>query len=80
MKKMIVSVFVKRFLGSFKELFIHILKDRFILFGVLLIPILIFIYALTFLVILALVILVIFIVVPISAVSRTKTLGSLSGK
>jgi len=78
MRKTIRGVF-KRFVGSYRELVIQ-LSNRFILFRVLLLPLLIFVYALTFLVILTVVLIVVLIVVPISAISKAKPLSLLGSR
>jgi hypothetical protein len=72
MKKTITGIF-ERFFGSYGEIYIQFLKNRFILFRVLLIPALVFIYALTFVVILTVVLIVLVIVLPISMISELKT-------
>jgi len=73
MRKTIAGI-AERFIGSYKEIAIEI-SGRFILLRVLLLPVLIFVYALTFIVILTMVLIVILIVVPVSSVSKTNILG-----
>ncbi len=72
MKKTIKGIF-ERFFGSYGEISIQFSKNRSILFRVLLAPILVFIYALTFLVILAVVLIVLLVVLPISVIPKVKT-------
>jgi hypothetical protein len=73
MRKTIAGI-AERFIGSYKEIAIEI-SGRFILLRVLILPVLIFVYALTFIVILTMVLIVILIVVPVSSVSKTNILG-----
>jgi hypothetical protein len=68
---MIIGV-LERFFQSYKALVVEGTNGWNLLFRILLIPVSIFFYALTLLVILSILILVIFITVPIWAVSRIK--------
>lgn len=71
MTKMTIGVF-ERLLESYKVLVIQGSNGWAIPFRVLLIPISIFFYVLTLLVILAIILLVIFIAVPISTISKVR--------
>lgn len=71
MTKMIIGVF-ERLFESYKVLVIQGSNGWAIPFRVLLIPISIFFYALTLLVILAIVLIVILIAVPISTISKVR--------
>ena len=73
MRKTIAGI-AERFIGSYKEIALEI-SGRFILFRVLLLPVLMFVYALTFIVILAMVLIVILVVIPVSSVSRANIPG-----
>jgi hypothetical protein len=68
---MIIGV-LERFFQSYKALVVEGTNGWNLLFRILLIPVSVFFYALTLLVILSILILVIFITVPIWAVSRIK--------
>ncbi|MGQ0793811.1 MAG: hypothetical protein ACT4NX_06950 [Deltaproteobacteria bacterium] len=80
MTKMIWTLFIQRFLASFAELLLRIVKTRLVVYAVFLVPFLIFIYSLTFVVITAMVLIILLVVVPIAMLSKTKTLAFLSGK
>jgi hypothetical protein len=71
MDRMIIGV-LERFFESYKALVIEGTNGSTITVRILLIPLSIFLYTLTLLVILAILPLVIFIVLPISAVSKIK--------
>jgi type IV secretory pathway VirB3-like protein len=71
MHRMIIGV-LERFFQSYNALVIEGTNGWPLLFRILLIPVSIFFYALTLLVILSILLLVIFITVPIWAVSRIK--------
>ncbi|HEY7535982.1 MAG TPA: hypothetical protein VH878_08545 [Thermodesulfobacteriota bacterium] len=71
MAKMIIGVF-ERLFESYKALIIQSSNGWAIPFRILLIPISLFFYALTLLVILAILLLVIFIAVPISIISKLR--------
>ncbi len=71
MTKMIIGVFDRLF-ESYKVIVIQSSNGWAIPFRALLVPISLFCYALTFLVILAILLLVIFIAVPISMISKVR--------
>jgi hypothetical protein len=76
MRKTIAGI-AERFVGSYKEIAVEI-SGRFILLRVLLLPVLMFVYALTFIVILTMVLIVILVVVPVSSVSKANIPGLFS--
>ncbi len=78
MKKTIIGIF-ERFFGSYGDISAQFSQNRSILLKILLIPILVFIYTLTLVVISTVVLIVLLVVLPISAIYKTNT-QSLLGK
>ncbi len=69
MLKMLYTV-ISRFIGSYGSFVAQVSKDWFFLYRVFFIPVSLFFYCLTFLVILSVLLIVIFIAAPISYLSK----------
>ncbi len=69
MLKMLFTV-ISRFIGSYGSIVMQVSKDWFFLYRLVFIPVSLFIYCLTFLVILSVLLIVIFIAAPMSFLSK----------